>query len=320
MAYHAFKKWAGHTMKQRAYLLTAFCSFSIAFFILSSSVHASFQQRYERGKLLLRQKQYADAIRDLYRAVYHTPRGKKHFGAHYFLALAYYRLGNITQAMKSLRPAKGLIKNSKQRFTYKLLISKIRNLFGSLRIIPEVDPDSVGRLLLRLEVKNAFSNPQKIRAFRIIRKFWSTKGIVLKGSILYLPKGEYKISIARTQCLRLGLTLGGATIDELSVGAQTSTLALKAVQSCQCEGGQVLKKKGEKVFCGCPDKTVWFPKKNRCEIPAKVIAKPTWIGRNWGWVLGGVVVAGAAGAGVAVVVATMNAPKPVVVRGTLFKK
>jgi hypothetical protein len=280
--------------------------------LCASAPALAFQQEYQQGKLLLRQKLYVDAVRALYKVVNQTARGKKHFGAHYYLAIAYYKLGNITQSMKYLARAKTFIKNRKQREFHSLMMKKIKVLFGPLRIIPEADPDAVGRLLLSLEVKTAFSNSQKRRAYRIIRKFWSKKGIALKGATLYLPKGDYTIAIAQPQCLMYGLTLGNTIVTDVAISSQMSTFALKAKRSCDCKGGQVPVKKKDKVVCSCPKNTVWSTKRNRCEIPPKLPSQQPWIANNWGWIVGGVLVAGAIGGGVATFVAINNAPKVVV--------
>lgn len=278
----------------------------------------SFQQNYTRGKVLLSQKLYIDAVREFIKAI-NTPRGRKHFGAHYFLAVSYYRFGNITQSMKTLALAKGMIKNNRQRDSYKLLKRQTKSLFGRLRIVPEVDPDAVGRLMLKLEVKDDFSHPQKKRAYRIIRKFWSKKGIVLKGNVLYLPKGDYRISISRPQCLSYGLTTGNALTGDLSITDSPSSLALKAKQSCQCEGGQVLVTRASKKMCTCPKGSVWSTSRGRCEIPPKNPGSGGWAANNWGWILFGVALAGGAGAGVAVFVVMQNADRPVKVGGNAWK-
>ncbi len=255
-----------------------------------------FLQKYERGKILLRRGLYLDAMRELFLAARKTQKGHRHFGAHYYLAVAYYRIGDITRAIKTLNEASKLIKNRRQRQVYNSQMAQIKALFGKLHIVLEVDPEEVGRLKIKIITKTPFSHAQKRRTYRILSKRWLKKGISLSNTTYYLPKGDYSITVAVPQCLQLAFTIGATVMKDITINDQETTLALRAQKSCDCPGGQVAKKIGKKLTCICPKKTVWSTKRQMCILTKMVDTRP-WLARNWPWLLGvgvGVVAAGAA--------------------------
>lgn len=253
---------------------------------------ATFGQLYSRGKVLLKQRLYTDAARELQRAS-QTPRGGKHFGTHYFWGLALYRLGRVGAAMEALDKAKGFAQNNTQRGALKRLRTQVKSLFGAFQIVPQVDPDQVGRLKLTLRASAAFSHPQKRRIFGIYKKRWAQRGLRLQGQTFYLPKGSYTISIQKTQCLRYGLVSKQSLVKSFSISSAPVVLSLQEKQSCQCGGGQVVVRTKRRVSCECTKGTVWSQKNKRCEIPK---AQASWLAQNWVWVtlLGAGVVAGGA--------------------------
>lgn len=284
---------------------------------LQGHAQVDFAQKYARGKFLLQQKRFLDAKRELYVVVTQTARGKNHFGAHYYLALSYYRLGMIGPCLALLKRAEGLARRPVQKRTRTRLLQQINTLFGRIKIVPEVDPAEVGPLKMRLKATTVFSHPQKRRTFRILNKRWKENGINLTNTAnqtLYLPKGEYgSFSIVLPLCLQYALLRNGRKIRSLTVGNATITLALKGQQSCNCPGGQKMVMVGIRRVCRCPDGSVWSRKSNRCEIPKSAPTK-SWIGSNWPWITAlGV---GAVAAGVIVPLTLLQADPNVKVKVT----
>jgi hypothetical protein len=282
---------------------------------LLSYAQVDFAQKYTRGKFLLQQKRFLDAQRELYVVVTRTTRGKRHFGAHYYLALAYYRLGMIRESITMLARAKGLIKRPVQKRSRERLLKQINALFGRIKIVPEVDPAEVGPLKLNVTTSTVFSHPQKKRTFRILSKRWKTKGINLTktaNQTVYLPKGEYgAFSIVLPLCLQYALLRNGGKIKSLTLGNTPITLTLKSQRSCSCPGGQKMVTVGIRRVCRCPEGSVWSQKSNRCEIP-KAAPQKSWIGSNWPWVTAlGV---GAVAAGIIVPLTLMQADPNVQVK------
>jgi len=290
-------------MRRMSFLsLTSFLVWMVGALVCSQLVFASsFRQTYTRGKLLLNQKLYADAVKEFEKAS-KSPKGKTHFATHYYLSLAYYRVGRITLSLMVLSKASKLAKSDAAREKIKGLSRQITNLFGGLKIIPEVDPDDVGKLKLVLKPKTPFSHAQKRRTFRILSKRWSKKGIALNSQVVYLPKGEYILKVGLPQCLQYGLVVGSIIVKEITIGAKPAHLALKEKVSCKCPGGQIPEKKGQKLICVCPKGSVWSKKSNRCEIPV-FKDKRGFFARNWPWITAVGVGAVAAGVVAAVVVA-----------------
>lgn len=264
----------------------------------------SFERSYQRGKLFLKKKLYADAVVELEKAVFQTGKGKKHFAAHYYLARAYYRVGQTAKALKMLKKSKPLIKNSDQKEPYELMLSQINTLFGKVQVVPEVDPDEVGLLKMVIRPKMPFSHPQKQRSFSIISKRWSEVGIPLNGKAVYLPKGEYTVRIGTPQCLSYGFVKSEALVQEISVDKKIVSLALQSKTSCKCEGGQIVKQESTKKVCACPTGSVWSKDEARCVIPGGAKEQSTWIGQNWPWVTA--IGVGAVAAGIIVPVVLIN--------------
>ncbi|MBK04525.1 MAG: hypothetical protein CL920_04225 [Deltaproteobacteria bacterium] len=223
-----------------------------------------FVSTYGRAKIMLRQKLYFDAVRDFTRAI-NTTRGRTHFGAHYFLAQAYFWLPDIQQANRYLTIAKGLARNNNQKAALVRLTKKIEALYGKLKLEPEVDPEEVGRLKIVLKPASPFSHKHKVRYSKILFKRLATIGLLLGGRSIYLPKGEYKITIKQPQCLVYGLLRGSNLAKAMTVSSQTTTLRVRAKRSCQCVGGQRIYKKNDKLFCACPEGLGWNKNEQRCE-------------------------------------------------------
>lgn len=251
-------------MARRLLLVLGVCLFALTW---SGKSHAvDYVQLYNLGKFQLQKKRYFDAIKTFYRVTTQTARGKRSFGAHYYLAKAYYWFPDIQKAMSTLAKAKTLIKRGAQKRAYKTLLGQIKALYSSLKIEPEVDPDEVGKLQIKIKAKTVFSHKHKRRYFRLLQKRLKKQGGILITKTLYLPKGDYEITINRPQCLKLALTKDEKVVRDVSVSGAALQVTLKAKASCQCIGGQKLTKDGNKLFCACPAGTGWNKKKQRCEV------------------------------------------------------
>lgn len=253
-----------------------------------------FRQRYERGKLLLQRKMYADAIAELKKASY-TVEGRTFFGVYYYLAFAYYWLPDIQQANLALETAKRYVSKDSHREAIKQLYDRIERTYARVTIVPEVDPDEVGRLRLTLKPKIAFTDSHKRRYFRILTKRLQKTGVVPNNRPFFIPKGDYEWNIAQPQCLRYALFSGGSLVSEISIESGLTQLALKAGRSCSCAGGQKMVGTGNKVSCACPAGTGWNETKQRCEVGVNPVP---WIALGIG-----VVVAGATAVVIGLVVA-----------------
>ena len=269
----------------------------------------SFDQMYEKGKMLIERKLFADAIQELYPAS-QLEKGRGHFGVNYQLAVAYYRMGSIGFAKKSLQVAKMLAEKPMQKERISLLASQIKQLFGEVKLTLEVDPDEVGKLRVLLKPKEPFSNPQKSRTYKILAARWE-KGFVPVSTVFYLPKGDFTIQIITPQCLSYGFLQNNQGVREISVKEAPLHLVLKDKASCVCEGGQTMKQEGKKRYCTCPEGTLWAQKTQRCEI-LKDAVRTSWISRNWVWVtLLGVAVVGGGVAATVVILNNRNSPQNV---------
>jgi tetratricopeptide (TPR) repeat protein len=283
----------------------SFLLFFLAIFSpLLAEAGPDFVRFYERGKVRLRQKLYFDAIKDLHTAL-QTPQGQKHFGAHYQMALASYWLPDIQQATMYLKKALVLARNDAQREAVQMLRNKIKDHYGVVKLIPDVDPEEVGKLKLLLKPKIPFSDAQKNRYYKsFLARLNRQGGMLLNNKPFYLPKGDYEIAIKMNQCLRYGLSFGKEKVREISVGDDDVNLRLQERASCECKGGQQLYKEKNRSYCACKPGSAWNVKNERCEV-AKQTASP------WPWLIagGGALVVG--GAIVAIVlVVTNNQPEP----------
>lgn len=258
-----------------------------------------FVQKYERGKIMLRRKFYFDAIKELHAAVHKTARGANHFGAHYYLAKAYYWLPDIQKAMKMLIKAKALAKNKTQKRAQNKLVRQIKALYGSLKFVPEVDPEEVGKLKFKIVPKSQFSHKHKQRYFKLFSKrLKSQGGVLLNNRLIYVPKGDYNVEIEKPQCLKYGLTEGDKIMREIAVDDAPVSITVKEKRSCGCSGGQKIYKERDRYYCACPSGMGWDKKKERCNIVGKV--------NPWPWILGGVGVV-AVGATVTILAVVLSA-------------
>ena len=268
-----------------------------------------FESHYAKGRVLLRRKLYFDAVRELRLAVYKTKRGKRHFGAHYFLALAYFKLPHIEAALQVINDAQKLARSKRKKKFLERVLSQIKQLYGRMAIVPEVDPEELGgKLMVSLKPKIPFNRRHKARYFAIMTKLMQRRGGLAlgEGKWVWLPKGDYLISVARPRCLVYSLQdpSGKKPVGEISIGDTDLKLALRAASSCQCGGGQQVKKEGKKVYCACPLGTAWSKESKRCIVP--VVTKGTWMGRNWPWVT--VAAVALVGGGVVAFAATRGEP------------
>lgn len=292
-------------------------AFLLATLLLSPLAEAgSFTQFYLRGKLLYKQRLYVDAIKELNKAI-KTTRGSQSFGAHYYLARAYFWRPNIQKAMETIAKAKELSKNKTQRAAYTKTVQQIRALYGKVTIVPEVDPDEVGRLLFSLKPKAAFSHKHKKRYYRILMKRIKKQGGIRPSTTLYLPKGEYEMGLRRDQCLQYGLFSEEKVARSLEVGDSDISINLKAQKSCQCPSNQIViknPKNPKKLTCSCAPGSVWDKKKNQCK-KAKAPNMLPWI---LGFGIGGAALIGGA-IGVVVAITTAEPTDNFLVTGPGWK-
>ncbi|MCB9638310.1 MAG: hypothetical protein H6727_05285 [Myxococcales bacterium] len=252
-----------------------------------------FRRMFEKGRVLLERRLFADAIQELYPAS-QTTEGKRHSGVHYHLGKAYFQIAAINLAFNALQNAVRLAKNDSQRQRATLLLDQIRQTFGQVKISLEADPDEIGKVGVQLETTEPFSNRQKRRSYRILSRKWK-KGMAFSSRTYFIPKGTYRFGMEQPKCLSFGFFLNGQAVRELVVGDSVVLLSIKDKPSCVCEGGQVLKKDGKKRYCTCPNGTLWSQRANRCEIPKNAAPPPSWIAKNWPWVTALTVVVVAAG-------------------------
>ncbi|MCB9638312.1 MAG: hypothetical protein H6727_05295 [Myxococcales bacterium] len=254
-----------------------------------------FEENYRAGKEMISQNLYVDAVRLLYPAVFKTSRGKTHFGANYYLGMAYYHIGSITQAVKCLKAARMAARKRSQRELLGMLFSKINKNFGELLVVSEAGADSPKVLKLALTPQKDFTDPIQRKSFYIISNLWKKKGITFANTrSLWLPKGEYFLQIPQPMCLTYAFAIGGAIMSDLTIGENSVSISLKDMPSCKCLGGQTLRKEGKKRYCTCPDGKTWMAKRKRCMV-AQVTDNRGWFAKNWPWVtVVGVVVVGAA--------------------------
>ncbi|MCB9639243.1 MAG: hypothetical protein H6728_08080 [Myxococcales bacterium] len=250
-----------------------------------------FVRFYERGKLRLGQRMYFDAIKDL-RIAAGTEKGSQHFAVHYHLARAYYWLPDIQRAMQTVEKATKLAKNNRQREALNDLKRKIKDYYGAFRLAAEVDPEEVGKLKIVFKPKSPFSNAHKRRYFEIFTKRLQRQGgLVLNNKAIFLPKGDYEITIQQNQCLKYGFSSNKQIVRDLTIEDDTAKLALIEKPSCQCTGGQKLFKEKNRVYCACKAGSAWNAQLARCEIARAANPLP-WIFLGAGILVAGGVVAG----------------------------
>ncbi len=262
---------------------------------LATPAHAApeFRQSYIQSKLWIERKMYADALRELLVLKRQTKEGKRHFGVHYHLAVASYYLGAIRQSVMYLKQARTFTDKPRYIRSLRLLSDRIQVLFSPVHIRTKIPVEQVGRLRVILVPKQPLYHPEKKRVFSLMRKRWATRGLVLDNRPVYLPQGEYSISIPRPQCLGVGFAQGKTLIQSLDVKAQTS-LSLVAQGSCRCSGGRIAQKRNNQIACVCPPGTLWTASKKRCVTA--VVAKKGKGPSPWIWVsvVGAAVVTGSA--------------------------
>jgi len=84
---------------------------------------------YRLGKLWLKQRLYTDAVRSFTKAICLTPKGWLHFGTHYYLALAYYKMNRHKKALEAINAARYRIKKKVHRAYYGKLRYRIEQLY-----------------------------------------------------------------------------------------------------------------------------------------------------------------------------------------------
>jgi hypothetical protein len=264
-----------------------------------------FEENYRAGKEMISQKLYYDAVRLLYPAVFKTKRGSSHFGANFYLGMAYYNIGSVTQAIRVLKQARMLADKRSRREMLYMLLKDINARFGELQIVMESDTNRPKVLQLSLTPQKPFKDSIQKKAYEIIANLWKKKGISLETTALWLPKGEYHLEIPQPMCLSYAFTIGGAVITELTISENSTTLGLKDQASCKCTGGQIVKKEGQKSFCTCPDGMVWMDQRKRC-ITQAAADNRGWFAKNWPWVTAIGVAVVAAGVAIPVTMVVMR--------------
>ncbi|TNE51761.1 MAG: tetratricopeptide repeat protein [Deltaproteobacteria bacterium] len=256
------------------------------------------RQLYEQGKLYYKQRLYHDAKKAFMKLI-KTTQGQQSFNAHYYLARCYYKTGQIGSAITTLQIAKGLMKRNSHREAYKRFASKLLALYGKLTFVPEVDPDEVGRVKLKLVPKTAFSNKDKAAYFNgVMARIKRQGGLKLDNKPIFLPKGEYEISIERDQCLKLGFFEGEKVAGDLSIGDSPVSLSVKAKRSCNCPSNQKVFTEGKRQYCACAKGTGWNKEKQICEVVKQ--------NNPWPWIITGIGVVVVGGTVAAVVAVTQN--------------
>ncbi len=317
-------RWVSRTV------LSSFLGFLFCTVAVSSVWAVDFSQNYERGKLFVKQKYYGDAVKALEQAVMMTARGKSHFGAHYYLAQALWMMGDVARAKDIIKRAEGIMQRNqriwavskiqRRRRLIRTMKQKISANFGPLRLIPEVDPESVGRLRVEIAPTESFASGFKKRVMKYINLQLTKKGVVLTGKAIYLPKGSYQIAIAQPQCLEYALTIGQTVLKEVTISERPTSLAVKMMSSCRCSQGKVLAQRGRKKMCVCPSGSIWNAALSRCVRP-KVVDNRPWISKNWPWITALGIGVVAAGVVIPVVlIESQNRDREIVLQGSLFNK
>ncbi|TNE44164.1 MAG: tetratricopeptide repeat protein [Deltaproteobacteria bacterium] len=317
-------RWVSRTVLSSVFVVLLGCV------VVSSAWAVDFAQNYERGKLFVKQKYYGDAVKALEQAVMMTARGKSHFGAHYYLAKALWMMGDVARAKDIIKRAEGIMQRNqriwavskiqRRRRLIRTMRQKINDMFGPLRLIPEVDPESVGRLRVEIAPTESFTSAFKKRVMKYINAQFNKKGVVLTGKAFYLPKGSYQIAVAQPQCLEYALTIGRTVLKEVTISERPTSLAVKKMPSCSCGQGKVLARRGRKKMCVCPNGSVWNPTLNRCVRP-KVVDNRPWISKNWPWITALGIGVVAAGVVIPVVlIESQNRDREIVLQGSLFTK
>ncbi len=286
-----------------------------------------FQQKYIQGKLLLKQKLYADAIRGL-EPLRQTSQGQHHFGLHYYLGIAHYYRGDIRQALDYLHTAWSLATKPRHRKSIKRARGRIAALFGRFQVTRHLASGSIHRLRLQLRTTEIFRHPHRVRVYQMVQKRWSTQGMLLDGKPIYLPKGTYSLHISKPQCFSMGLTKNGVIQTQMELRSQLS-LALQAKASCPCTRGRVLRIVQQKHVCACPSGRMWSRSKQACLAletrsritPPVLKPKPVKGPSPWVWVsLASVaVLTGGALAIHFLVLEPQNRKEPATISGRLWK-
>jgi tetratricopeptide (TPR) repeat protein len=280
--------WFGSKISRIAIWIAVLCAIVLLIPSMVSAQSVDFQEKYTQGRLFFRQKLYFDAVKALHQAVTQTQQGKKHFGAHYYLAHAYYWVPDIQKAMEMLEKAKPLIRTAQHREVYNRLLQSIKSLYSQIVFVPEVDPDEVGKVQIVLTPKVAFSHKHRERYFKLFSdRLKKEGGLRLDNKPIFLPKGDYEISIERDQCLKLGLFLGENIARDITIGDEALSLNVRAQQSCNCPSNQKIFTEGKRLYCACPQGTGWNKDKNICEVVKQV--------NPWPWIITGISVVAVGG-------------------------
>lgn len=279
------------------WLLAAFV-FTLGWSLSAPAQAQDYRQLYEQGKLYYKQRLYHDAKKAFMQVIKH-PKGAKSFRAHYYLARCLYKTGQIGAAITALQKSKELMTRASHREAYKRFASKLLALYGKLTFVPEVDPDEVGRIKLKLVPKTAFSNKDKKNYFNgVMARIKRQGGLKLDNKPIFLPKGEYEISIERDQCLKLGFFANEKVARDLSIGDSPVALNVKAKRSCNCPSNQKVFTEGKRLYCACAKGTGWNKEKQICEVVKQ--------NNPWPWIITGIGVVVVGGTVAAVVAVTQN--------------
>lgn len=256
------------------------------------------RQLYEQGKLYFKQKLYHDA-KKAFLQVTKTSQGQQSFSAHYYLARSMYQTGDIAGTITTLQKAKELMKTKEHRDAYQRFGSKILALYGKLIFVPEVDPDEVGRVRIVLSPKATMSNPEQRNFFNsVMAQIKRQGGLKLSSQPIFLPKGDYEISIERDQCLKIGFFEGEKVATDITIGDTDVTLNVKPKRSCNCPSNQKIVQEGKKLYCACAPGTGWNKDKKICEVVGRV--------NPWPWVITGIGVVVVGGTIATIVAVTQN--------------
>ncbi len=283
---------------------------------------------YEKGKFYYKQKFYSQASKVLWKAVFETEKGKEHFGAHLLLAKSLFFSGHIGKAVSIINRAEKIVENTPDPYTAKRrrkLLSKlksdIKSQFSPLLIMPELDPDEVGRLKLSIKLNRSLDSKFLKKVYHLTRVRLLKKGLVLDGKPIFLPFGLYWIRIPLPQCLTFKLHKLGTPIKKITINPDRLTsIAVIKGRSCYCTGGRKEVEKNGQRMCVCPKNYIWNKEKKRCISLIKK-APPSWWSKNWKWLLISGIGLGVTAAVIPLtVIAVQNQPISVKIKGKLFSK
>lgn len=192
----------------------------------------SFQQHYLRGKIFLKQRLCLEAAWSFQKAI-QTPKGRRHFAAHYYRARTYYLLGHPGLAFHALQQAKPWMKKSAHRQAYRHLSLRIQHTFGQVDIEPHVDPDEIGRLRLLIKSHTKFKRQADTDIFVRVKRQLRNRGLRLPQENLVLPLGRYTLTLPFPMCRNLSLGKEKRQRISLEVRKGKTTIHLLHGASCR---------------------------------------------------------------------------------------